>query len=144
MFTASKNTLSVLAQSVKSHAYVMPQATSVLSDKESVFKNQETYLSKFMQAGAILRSEKKDDDDSSEGKGRKLPTGFERLLRRTKRGITHDSKESDEKESTAKKEESAEKEEKEKQAAAEESDGEEQTDKKKKKASGDKNSKNNW
>ena len=26
-----------------------------------------------MQAGAILRSEKKGDDDSSEGKGRKLP-----------------------------------------------------------------------
>ena len=57
----------------------------------------------------IWRSEKKDDEGGDDGKGRKIPSGFEKLLRRTKRSITHDDKEekagakkSDEKESAKK------------------------------------------
>jgi len=49
-------------------------------------------LEKFFN-GVIWKSEKKDDDD--DGKGRKIPSGFEKLLRRTKRSITHDKNEDD-------------------------------------------------
>ena len=40
--------------------------------------------------GIIWRSEEKKDDES--GGGRKVPTGFERLLRRTRRPFTHENK----------------------------------------------------
>ena len=51
---------------------------------------QPTLLQKFYN-GFIWRSEKKDDDDG-EGKGRKIPSAFEKLLRRTKKGIKHEDK----------------------------------------------------
>ena len=41
----------------------------------------------------IWRSEKKDEESGDDGKGRKIPSGFEKLLRRTKRSITHDDQE---------------------------------------------------
>ena len=45
---------------------------------------QPTLLEKFFN-GIVWRSEKKDEDEG--GKGRKIPSSFERLLRKTKRGI---------------------------------------------------------
>ena len=58
--------------------------------------------------GIIWRSERKEDEEG-DGKGRKIPSGFEKLLRRTKRTITHEkgeessaSKKDDDKESKKK------------------------------------------
>lgn len=98
----------------------------------------DSHLSKYIGSGLSdmmvwSSSEKKDDEEKSEadesGKGRKLPSGFERLLRRTKKGINH--KESAEKESASKKEDDS----KADESDAEESAKDSEEDTKKKKAS---------
>ena len=73
------------------------------------------------------------NDDSEKGRGRKVPSGFEKILKRTRRGITHD-KEKEAKESADAKDD-------EKKAAEEESkeedhDQDKEESKKKKKKSG--------
>lgn len=48
-----------------------------------------SWLQKFTQ---MLQFSGNDDDEK--GRGRKVPSGFEKILKRTRKGITHDSKES--------------------------------------------------
>ncbi len=42
-------------------------------------------------------SENEDPEGDKKGRGRKVPSGFEKILKRTRKGITHESKEKDEK-----------------------------------------------
>jgi len=88
------------------------------------------------------------NDDEEKGRGRKVPSGFEKILKRTRKGITHDDKESsaDEEKKTSddsgdskKKDEESKKEEE-----AEESDAEEEETKKDKKKKGDSDDQQGW
>lgn len=41
----------------------------------------------------FLSQEGGDPDDKEKGSGRKVPSGFEKILKRTRRGISHQNKE---------------------------------------------------
>ena len=51
---------------------------------------------------SILRSEKKDDESAG---GRKIPSGFEKILKRTRRGVDHSDKDKEASKSDKKDEE---------------------------------------
>ena len=75
------------------------------------------------------------DDEKNEGRGRKVPQGFEKILKRTRKGITHDKKPDEEKTAAPETEDEALKKEEEekKEEEAEQSDREEDEKDKKKK-----------
>ena len=81
-----------------------------------------TFLQKFT---SILRSEENKDD---KGSGRKIPSGFEKILKRTKRGVAHKKEEKEAAQSEKKEEEKKEEEEE----AAGQSDQEEEPKKRSK------------
>ena len=80
--------------------------------------------------GFIWRSDK--NDKEGDGSGRKIPSGFEKLLRRTKRPIKHENKEEG---SQADKKEDKEAKKEEDEKAAQQSEDEEETTKKSEKKS---------
>ena len=68
------------------------QPVQIAIDQEAT---QMTWLQRFTQ---LLGFSGNDDQDSNkEGRGRKVPSGFDKILKRTKRGIRHDKKEEESK-----------------------------------------------
>ncbi len=65
-------------------------------NQASTWDNNKTLLARFC-SSVWQSSENEDPEGDKKGRGRKVPSGFEKILKRTRKGITHESKEKDEK-----------------------------------------------
>ena len=83
-----------------------------------------------------------DGEDEQKGRGRKVPSGFDKILKRTRRGISHQSKDAKEDESKSEEASEEKKAKEEERKEEEESDGEQEEKKKKKKK--DKDEEQSW
>jgi len=72
-----------------------------LQQTKTAWEQGQTYLQRFSSFWRM--SANNDDEGENKGRGRKVPSGFEKILKRTRRGVTH---EKDEAEKSAKDEES--------------------------------------